>query len=622
MARPNRPPLAPNAFDVLPIGAIAPRDWLRTQLRLSADGLTGRMMDIWGDVGPRSGWLGGDGENWERGPYYVRGLIALAHTLGDATLIEKARPWVEWTLASQRTDGFFGPLGNDDWWARMPMLEALRWHCDASGDPRVPAFLSRYFRYQLEHLAAKPLEFWGKPRGGDNLASVLWLYNRSGERFLLELADLLHRQTSDWIGELGGDGPPEETFDYGHGVNRAMGFKEPALWSQRSRQAADFAVLRHGWALLRRFHGQINGMYSGDEFLHGLGSTQGTEFCTIVEILSSFETALRIGGEGWIADAIERIAYNAMPAILSADHCTHQYFAQPNQVECSPGGRGFSVHHETDLLFGIATGYGCCAANFHMGWPRFAHHLWMATPDGGLAAMLLAPCEVEAEVRDGARVRIEEDTVYPFGDEVRFVVHCGEPTRFPLIVRLPGWAEVATFRLNQSEVETVRPAGDGERLRRFEREWREGDTLTLRLPMTLRTSRWERGSVGIERGPLVYALGIGEDWRAVAGKAPFADYEVRATTPWNYALVLDPARPADAIEVRPAPMAAQPWGRDGSPVRLAARARRVPGWTIENGSAGPIPQAPVQVAGPVETVELIPYGCARLRVSMFPICEK
>jgi len=610
--------LALNRFGQLPIGAIVARGWLHEQLRLSADGLTGRLMEIWPDVGPDSGWLGGPGESWERGPYYTRGLLSLAYTLNDEALIRRVRPWIDWTLGSQRADGSFGPTDNDDWWARMPMLEALRWYHEATGDARVLPFMTGYFRYQLAQLPARPLEAWGRPRGGDNLASVLWLSNRCGEPFLLALADLLHGQTSDWIGELGGEGPPDEAFEFGHGVNRAMGFKEPALYFLRSADPRHLAALRRGWERLGAHHGQIQGMFSADEFLHGRGSTQGTELCAVVELLSSFATALTISGELWLADAIERIAYNALPAMLSADHRGHQYFALPNQVECTPGGRNFSVHHETDLLFGVAPGYGCCAANFHMAWPRLVNHLWLATRDGGLAALLFAPCEVSARVADGQTVSIREQTAYPFEETVRFTVRTRQPVAFPLSLRIPEWAAAWSVAVNGAPVPAERLPEDG-RLRVVMRTWHDGDTLVLELPMRLRVSRWERGSIGVERGPLVYALRIGEAWRRVGGSEPFCDYEVHPTTPWNYGLLLDPHAPEQALRVERRAAASQPWEQDAAAVRLMAKAKRIPEWTVSNGMSGPIPEVGLAPPTPVEEVALIPYGCARLRISMFPL---
>jgi uncharacterized protein len=607
----NRPPLASNRFATLPPGAIEARGWLGEQLRLSAAGLTGRMMEVWPDVGPQSGWLGGSGESWERGPYYARGLVALAHARGDAVLVERAQQWIDWTLQSQRADGSFGPPDNDDWWARMPMLEALRWHAEATGDARVVPFLSHYCRYQHAHLHGRPLQNWARPRGGDNLDSVLWLYNRTGAAHLLALADLLHRQTSDWTAELGGDGAPSEEFDFGHGVNRAQGFKAPAVYYQRSHDPAHLAVLRHGWDRVMAHHGQIHGLYSGDEFLHGHGSTQGTELCTVVELLSSFETALAISGESWLADAIERIACNALPAMLSPDHCGHQYFQLPNQIECTPGARAFWVPHDTDLLFGPAPGYGCCAANFHIGWPRFVQHLWLAAHDG-LVAPLFAPCAVRTTL-GGRVVTIVEETDYPFGDEIAFTVRTAAPVSFSLGVRIPAWAEA--YEMRGVRAPGAAPAGG---FVRVTRTWKDGDTVHLHLPMRLRVSQWERGALAVERGPLVFALRVGEDWRAVAGTPPFCDYEVRPTTPWNYALVVDPAWPDRSLRVEHRAGAAQPWAQDGAPIIVRAEGRRLPAWGVEHGVSGPIPQPPFKLSGTREPLALIPYGCARMRISMFP----
>ena len=146
-----RAPLDRAALRALPLGAVRPAGWLRDQLRLQADGFTGGLPAVWPDVGDGSGWLGGQGESWERGPYYCDGLIPLAHLLDDAELLARAGRWVEWSLASQRADGFFGPAGNVDWWPRMVMLKVLTQHAEATDDARVEPFLARY----LAHLAAE-----------------------------------------------------------------------------------------------------------------------------------------------------------------------------------------------------------------------------------------------------------------------------------------------------------------------------------------------------------------------------------------------------------------------------------------------------------------------------------
>ena len=145
----------------IPLGRITPRGWLRDQLLLQARGLTGQLEEVWPDVGPESGWLGGGGESWERGPYYLDGLVPLAHVLGDARLLGKARKWIEWMLASQRDDGWFGPAGNDDWWTRMVALKVLMQHADATGDARVVPFMQRYFAHQDSEIALRPFRRWG-----------------------------------------------------------------------------------------------------------------------------------------------------------------------------------------------------------------------------------------------------------------------------------------------------------------------------------------------------------------------------------------------------------------------------------------------------------------------------
>ena len=269
----NRQPLQPTPLVRLPLGSVRPTGWLRRQLDLQRDGLTGHAEAIYEELGPDSAWLGGGGGgvDWERGPYYVKGLIALAHTLDDPILIERAEKWVDWVLNSQRQDGFFGPTTNDDWWPRMVVLYYLRDHYEATGDERVLPFLTAYFRHQLDHLPDRPLSDWGKARAGDNIDVVLWTYNRTGEPFLLELAELLREQAYPWRDIFTNDqfyGRFEE-FHPHHIVNVSQAIKFPAVAWQLTGEDADRDALAAGLEHLYRRYGRIDGQLSGTEMLSG-----------------------------------------------------------------------------------------------------------------------------------------------------------------------------------------------------------------------------------------------------------------------------------------------------------------------------------------------------------------
>ncbi len=209
----NRAPLAANAFYRLPLGAIHPRGWLRDQLEIQANGLSGHLDETWADVGPNSGWLGGTGESWERGPYFLDGLLPLAYALDDARLKAKAQKYIEWTLNNQSSNGMIGPRSNDDWWPRIVMLKALTQYQEVTGDSRVVPFMERYFAYQLAELPKRPLRDWGKFRWQDEALSVIWLYNLNGDARLLDLLKLLHQQGHDWLAQF-------QNFKYTERISR------------------------------------------------------------------------------------------------------------------------------------------------------------------------------------------------------------------------------------------------------------------------------------------------------------------------------------------------------------------------------------------------------------------
>ena len=615
----NRAPLPANQYYLLPLTSIRPRGWLRRQLEIQAQGLSGHLDEFWPDLGPNSGWLGGTGESWERGPYFLDGLVPLAYLLDDSKLIAKVKPWLEWTLTHQKPDGSIGPAKNTDWWPNMIMLKALTQYQEATGDPRVIPLMERYFSYQLHLLSERPLKEWAIYRWADELLSVLWLYNRNGDARLLELARLLHQQGYDWKGHFANFEFPDKVQKpqiglKSHVVNNAMALKTSAVWWLVSRDSSDRASVSRQFEELDKYHLLPNGVHGGDEHYAGRNPSQGTELCAVVEGMFSLEHLIAILGEPALGDRLEKISYNALPAALSGDMWSHQYDQQPNQVLCSLAKRDWTSNGPESNLFGLEPNFGCCTSNFHQGWPKLVASLWMATPDEGLAAIAYAPSELNTRVRRGVSVRIAEETDYPFREKIHLSVDPATPAVFPLQLRIPAWAADASILINGKTVGDVKVGT----FHRIEREWKKGDRVEVTFPMNPRVSRWYNDSVAIERGPLLFSLKIGEDWRKLRDKAPAADWEVHPTTAWNYALRIDSAHLGQSIRIVERPFGKFLFTPEDTPLELRVKGRRLPEWKLIQESAGPPPSSPVSSQEPEESLTLIPYGSAKLRITAFP----
>lgn len=643
----NKQPLIDSTRAPLPLGAVVPRGWYRDQLRIQANGLTGCLEDFWQHVGQYSNWKGGSGEPTEWVPNYADGLLPLAYMLDDEKLKSRANAWMEAVLDSQTPDGNFGHFKDfrvTYYWFQLAMLKVLTQYHEVSGDERVLPFLNNYFRYLTGKLAEVPLISWSEARGGDLIYALHWLYNRTGEGWLLDVARQVYGQTLDWTGffnELPFPSPmgyyykweyfikylnsntlfsnEHGQFHITHGVNIAMGLKTPGLYYRQTGDRKQLEATFKGLDSLDRYHGQVNGMFTSDEHLNGTNPTQGTELCAVTEMMFSLETLLEVYPEDvTLADRLEKIAYNALPGTITDDFGAHQYDQQCNQVLVTRAKRNWYNNNDDSNLFGLEPNFVCCTANMHQGWPKLASAFFLATGDGGLAAGVYAPCEVRTTTANGAEVTITEETEYPFDETITFTVSVNEPARFPLYLRIPAWCDEAEIAVNG---EGAQQAAGG-KYEKIEREWRAGDVVRLRLPMKVRVSHRYNNAVSVERGPIVYALRIKEDWRKLQDNGPFGDWEVYPDSAWNYALLLDTQNVEGSFEVERRPLPVQPFANSDAPVIIRCKARRVPQWDIVDNSAGELPVSPVTSGEPDETVELIPYGAARLRVSEMPYIER
>ena len=639
----NADPLQPSPFRKLPIGAIRPEGWLRKQLVLEAAGFTGHLDELSKFLNPtNNAWLSptGEGRNgWEEVPYWLRGFGDLGYVLGDRRVTAEAEKWVNAIMASQQPDGYFGPKANKtgtkgkpDVWPNMLALNALQSYYEFRGDKRVLDCMLRYFKWEYTIPDADLLtDYWEHQRQGDNIASVLWLYNRVPAGFLLGLAEKLDRRGAKW----------SEGVANWHGVNFAQAFREPAEIAEVTKNPKQAGMTEANYETARRLYGQVpGGMWGADENARKGYSDprQAAETCTMVEMMWSDELLLTMSGDPKWADRCEDVAFNSLPASMTADEKALHYLTAPNLVRIDGNSHAPDFENGGPMLLFNPYDHRCCQHNSGMGWPYFAEHLWLATPDGGLTAAMYAPNTVHAKVGKGTAVTIREETHYPFSETIRFVVSPAKPTRFNLRIRLPQWSEGLSWTLSDAERGELGaprhmidptslkpgpelPAASG--YMSFDRVWRSGDVLALTLPMEPHIEHWptQHDSISVMRGPMAFSLKVDEKIkRGPGGTDRWPTWMVEPTSAWNMGLL---PKANLTVKERPWPQDDQPFTAASTPVELVATGRKIDAWQEDYlGTVGLLQASPARTAEPIERLTLIPMGAARLRITVFPTVTK
>jgi len=619
----NRKPLKQGVYVQLPLGSIKAKGWLLKQLELQRDGATGHAEELYPEkdaLGKETDWLGGDGNSWEKVPYYVKGLVALAYTLDDKTLKERAKKWVDYTLDHQQESGLFGPPKMKDWWPKMPFMYALQSYYEATNDKRVVPFLAKYFRYQLQNIDKNPLDSWAKSRAADNMELALWVYNKTGEPYLLELVAKLKAQAYPWIDIFnknqflyyGDDYQPK------HMVNVAQALKFPAVYAEISDAEGDAAAMENGIAHIVHDNGQPHGMGAGTEFMSGNSSIQGVETCTVVEWMQSLETASRVIHNSKLGDQLEKIAFNALPAQFSRDFKGHSYYSLPNQVQSTDGTHGFNQDYSTGILSSPYSGFPCCRYNMHMGWPYFVKNSCLATPDGGIAINTYGPMEVTATVANGVLVKLSEDTNYPFEEQIRLSVNPETAVTFPLQFRIPAWCSQPELSVNGKKMTGIKSGT----LYTVNRQWSKKDQVLLNFPMQVALEKTVNNGLSVSRGPVIYSLKLDavETNNKESGLKGFFETEFRPATAWNYGLLLEDKALAGQFEILKQAMPENPFVATATPLQLKVKAKKIPSWTMDyRGTAAfDVPFSPVESSEQTETVTLVPFGSQNIRLSIFP----
>ena len=618
----------PGRMAKLPLGSVRARGWLKHQLDLMTTGMTGHLPELSRFLADDNGWFGTSNPGWEEQPYWLRGFYDLAVLTGDPRLLAVAHRWIEAVLASGQPDGYFGPTADQvvtgkngeriaDLWPHMVMIDALISHAEATGDARVVPLLTRFFAWcrnlddaMFVRALHKDFGDW-KPsiqysRAGDMVPHLLWLHQRTGEGWLLDLAARFYRQTE----------PPTGTWLDKHVINFTQRFGYPGNFYPVTKDAALLAQTEFWYALHMATWGQQpRGIFGADEQIT-LGATdprQGFETCGFGEFAKNNYALGRITGNPVYADRTEDLLLNHFPAAQTPDLKALHYLTASNQPQLDNSGR-HEYFNKGRMISYSPHIYRCCQHNVAMTWPWFTENLWQGAADGGLVAWMYSASEVTAKAGEkGGEVTIREETDYPFRGTVKLTVAKGGG-RFPVYLRVPRWTRGFTVAVNGR---TVRVSARTSSFARIERVWRAGDTVSVDMAMQTSFTRWPRtGAVTVDRGPLSYSVKIAEKWQRCGGTDAWPEWEVLPASPWNYGLII--GRQLLAAQLRPV-IAEQPWTLDAAPIEIQIQAKRIPNWGLVNETVGELRQSPVRSSEAVETITMLPLGCARLRMSVLPV---
>ena len=639
----------------LPVGAIRPDGWLLKEVLL-INGLQKRLGTVPGML-ENGAWTGAKAL-----PKYVRGLILLYGILGDRTILEKAESFLSTMFAGAQEGGDFGPKNRVFTSAKIEGLKAVLSYYELTENEEALAFLRKYFKNQFNTFSVTPYFYNARARLLEEIPAIDAVFKETDAEWLHDLGEKLRETSNDWIKMAvnfkykkpsnryvspvavkklkktiasykgaGGTAPTRVlTVDKANaewkksvhqkvvetnGVNMAKAVKYPCTWG---KFLGDDELKYHSLKMisaLEKYHGNATGMFGSDFRLAGNSPVRGINVESAVEMLESLVTVLAETGDNHVADLIERIAFNIIPASFDGVGAV-QDIIMPNQVEASYDTRNYfkeSVYGNAYVTGRLSHG----AVNLLSAYPHFMRSICFQR-DNELAFKCYAPCTIDAVV-DGHKIRIKEETGYPFRNTIIFKVESAEgDPEIKINFRVPAGTSMQLVSGGQVVASSSTDIS-------VKCILKTGSTFMLKLDIPLLVRQNSDKSLTMMKGNVIMASKLAEDVKESneCGGA----FNVRFLKKWTFAPVVNKRATAgvrrlfDAEETIVNNMGDNPFSRYNPPFELRIRSKNVTNWGYDVNGVASIPKK-LEFSEESMARVYVPFGCTSIRICQFPPCYK
>lgn len=661
-------------YKELNLSEVKAKGWLKEYLLTQAKGLTGNIHKVgepfsikcWeqkGNPTKKDGenFLGGinsKDDSWvpfEQNAYWIDGAIRAGRLTDNKQLIDIVSDKIYSAIDLADEDGFIGPnfLKDNLSWQHAVYFRALIAEYTATGNKRILDALKKHFLRKPLVEVYKSVVDWRiiAVRNVADIETALWLYSQTGDKRFLDMSEDSYKEFNRIFSDDSDADENSKMFDLtikgmlsnkkaknNHGVTYCELCKLGAILYMYTGKEIYLKASINAFYKLERDNMIIDGVHSSSEYLNGNSDSHAMhETCDVSDLTWALGYLYMATGDSKYGDMVENAVFNAGLGCVDDDFKGNQYFSCPNQVVADDTCNHVVFFRGREWMsFAPEKFLGCCAGNVHRFVPNYVARSWMKG-ENALAVFTYAPTEIDVKLANG-RVKIVQDTLYPFENAVRFNVSVEKPFTFSLVLRRPAWAVSATLKINGDKVENAFTTSSYT----LTREFKDGDCVVVEFTDKIQFIE-NAGGVSVKKGALLYALPVQEktviNGLRELNNPDFPHYSLYPESKWNYGLCVGAKESAVAKNIG---QGEKPWRRADNGLSITVDAKEVKNWKLihakkfrtrfkprakcewEKGDTYFMPKVrkvDVKQLGKTEKITLVPYCTTRLRIAIFPIAK-